>query len=135
MANALYDQGKESFLDATINWDTALIRAILVDTGVYSLDLNLHRDYADLTGIIGTESDLFANTTVVDGVADADGITFPSVPGGTTIEAMVIFFDTGVAANDLLIAFIDSATGLPFTPNGGDVTVEWDNGANKIFAL
>jgi hypothetical protein len=31
--------------------------------------------------------------------------------------------------------YIDAATGLPLTPNGGDVTIQWDNGANKIFKL
>jgi len=34
-----------------------------------------------------------------------------------------------------LIAFIDTATNLPVTPNGGDIIVAWDNGANKIFKL
>jgi hypothetical protein len=26
-------------------------------------------------------------------------------------------------------------TGLPVTPNGGDINLVFDNGANKIFAL
>ncbi len=34
-----------------------------------------------------------------------------------------------------LIAYIDTATGMPVTPNGGDITIAWDNGANKIFKL
>ena len=32
-------------------------------------------------------------------------------------------------------AYIDTATGLPITPNGGDIIVTWDNGINKIFRL
>lgn len=28
-----------------------------------------------------------------------------------------------------------TAAGLPVTPNGGDITVAWDNGANRIFKL
>ena len=39
------------------------------------------------------------------------------------------------AAAQRVIAFIDTATGLPVTPNGGDITITWDNGANKIFKL
>jgi hypothetical protein len=35
----------------------------------------------------------------------------------------VLFVDTGNAATDALIAFIDTGTGLPVTPNGGDITV------------
>jgi len=38
-------------------------------------------------------------------------------------------------ANDALIAYIDTATGLPFTPSGGDIEVVWDAGANRIFKL
>jgi hypothetical protein len=34
-----------------------------------------------------------------------------------------------------LIAYIDSATGLPILPNGGDITVVFSSGASKIFAL
>jgi hypothetical protein len=47
----------------------------------------------------------------------------------------VIYKDTGTAATSPLIAYIDTATGLPVTPNGGDITVTWDNGSNKIFKL
>jgi hypothetical protein len=34
-----------------------------------------------------------------------------------------------------LIAYIDTATGLPVTPGGGDIDITWDNGSNKIFKL
>ena len=34
-----------------------------------------------------------------------------------------------------VIAYIDTGTNIPIVPNGGDVTVAWDNGANKIFTL
>lgn len=34
-----------------------------------------------------------------------------------------------------LLAYIDTATGLPVTPNGADITVAWDSGANRIYKL
>ena len=34
-----------------------------------------------------------------------------------------------------LVAYIDGATGLPVTPNTGDIGIAWDSGANKIFKL
>jgi hypothetical protein len=34
-----------------------------------------------------------------------------------------------------LIAYIDTATGLPVTPNGQNITVSFDNGSNRIFKL
>jgi hypothetical protein len=72
--------------------------------------------------------------TVTAGVADAVDVTFTAV-SGATVEAIVLYADSGTEATSRLIAYIDTATGLPLTPNGGDVTVAWDNGANKIFKL
>ena len=47
----------------------------------------------------------------------------------------MIYVDTGTEATSPLIAYIDTATGLPITPNGGDIIVTWDNGTNKIFKV
>jgi len=40
-----------------------------------------------------------------------------------------------VESTSRLIAWIDTGTNLPVTPNGGDITVQWDAGANRIFKL
>ena len=75
-----------------------------------------------------------SNKTVASGVFDADDATFTSVTGANC-EALLIFQDTGVQSTSRLIAYIDSATGLPILPNGGDITVVFSSGASKIFAL
>ena len=135
MANLLYEKGKENFLGANIDLSGGVIRAVLVDiTAGYTRD-PAHDAYDDLgANIVGTESPAFATVSITDGIFDADDITFATVSGAEA-GAVVIFLDTGVPANDLLIAYIDTATGLPVTPNGGDIVVQWDAGANKIFAL
>jgi len=69
------------------------------------------------------------------GVADAADIVFTAPPAGDVLEATVIYQDTGVEGTSRLIAYIDTATGLPVTPNGTDITILWDSGANKIFKL
>jgi len=69
------------------------------------------------------------------GVFDAADVTFSSVPAGSPCEAVVIFKDTGTASTSPLIAFIDTATGLPVTPNGADIQIQWDNGRFRIFML
>ncbi len=51
------------------------------------------------------------------------------------MEAMILFKDTGVESTSRLIAYMDTAVGLPTTPNGSDINVVFDNGANKIFKL
>lgn len=133
MANALYDLGRKAFLDGGIAWLTADIKAVLIDTGVYTVNLATHQFHSDLSGIVDTSAN-FSTKTSTAGVADADDLNYTSVTGATA-EALVIFKDSGVSSTSPLIAYIDTATGLPVTPDGGNITVTWDDGANKIFKL
>lgn len=133
MANALYDLGREKFLTGDIAWDTDDIKVALVDTGTYTVNLATHEFHSDLSGIVATSGNLSSKTTTA-GVADAADVTLSSVSGNQS-EALVIFKDTGVSGTSPLIAYIDTATGLPVTPNGADITITWDSGANKIFKL
>lgn len=132
MANTLYDKGREAFLNGGINWSSDTIKIALVDTGTYTFS-QAHQYLSSLTGVVGTAVTL-ANKTSTNGVADADDAVFSSVTGNTA-EALVIYKDTGSAATSPLIAYIDTATGLPVTPNGGNITVVFDSGANRIFKL
>jgi hypothetical protein len=45
---------------------------------------------------------------------------------GTTVESVVMFKNTGTPATSDLICYWDTATGLPLTPNGGDVNVTFN---------
>lgn len=135
MANSLFDKGRENFLGGDADWDANAIKLVFVD-------------HADDTPMVATDDALddilaaarvatsgaFVNKTKTNGVADADDVTLTAV-SGDSFESIVIYKDTGVEATSLLIAYIDTATGLPFTPSGSDITVQWDNGANRIFKL
>jgi hypothetical protein len=135
VANRLFDKGRQGFLDGSIDWDTNNIKAVLIDTGTYTPDYVNHDNLDDIAvGARVSTSPNLAGKTVVDGVADAADTTFTAVTGAT-VEAIVIYQDTGTAGTSRLIAWIDTATGLPLTPNGGDITIVWDNGANRIFKL
>lgn len=132
----LYDKGREGFLDGSIDWDTDDIRVILIDTGAYTANQATHDFLDDVAGgaRIAVSSAL-GSKTATGGVADASDVTFSAV-SGASVEAIVLYKHTGTDSTSRLIAYIDSATsGLPVTPNGGDITVQWDNGANKIFKL
>lgn len=135
MANALFDKARQRFLEGQFNWNTDTIKAVLVDTGTYTTNLSAHEFLSDIsTGARIAVSGAFTGKTTSGGAADANDITFTSVTGAS-IEAIVLYKDTGTDATSPLIAYIDTATGLPITPNGGDIIVTWDNGANKIFKL
>ncbi len=135
MANTLYDYCRQRFLEAQINWMTDTIKVILVSTSAYTPQTAVHQYLADvpLSSRIAGPVTLTAKATT-GGAADAADCTFTSV-SGATINAIVIYKDTGTEATSPLIAYIDTATGLPITPNGGDIIVTWDNGVNKIFRV
>ena len=135
MANALYDLGREGFLGGAIDWNADTIKVTLCDAADYVKNLATDQFYSIVTGAgrVAT-SGAFISKTVTAGVADAGDVTFSSVTGDPS-EELVIWQDTTVEATSRLIANIDTATGLPVTPNGGDITVTWDAGANKIFKL
>ena len=135
MANTLYDFARQRFLEAQINWMTDTMNVILVDTGAYTPQTAVHQYLSDISGsarIAGPVT--LTSKTTTGGAADAADVTFTSVTG-PSIEAIVIYSDTGTESTSPLIAYIDTATGLPITPNGGDIIVTWDNGVNKIFKV
>ena len=135
MANALYDHGREGFLDGSIDYDTNDIKLVLIDEADDTPALDTDEDLADIVaGARVAVSGNFAGKTVAAGVADANNVTLSAVSGDVS-ESITIYADSGVEGTSRLICNIDTATGLPVTPNGGDITVQWDDGANKIFKL
>ena len=135
MANTLYDFARQRFLEAQLNWMTDTIKVILVDTGAYTPQTAVHQYLADIpiSARIAGPVTLTSKTTT-GGAADGADVTFTSVTGAS-IEAIIIYSDSGTESTSPLIAYIDTATGLPITPNGGDIIVTWDNGTNKIFKV
>jgi hypothetical protein len=133
MANAIYPKFKEALLDALADVDLndGTVKVALVDTDTYTYSA-AHDFLDDLSGVVGTAQTI-GNTTVTGGVFDGDNVTFSAVTGDS-VEALVIYIDTGNAATSRLVAYIDTGqTGLPVTPNGGDIQIQWN--ASGIFAL
>lgn len=135
MANSLYDRGRQGFLAGEIDWDANDIRLILIDEADDTIDLAVDEDLADrASGARVATSSAFGTKTTTAGVADAADVTLSSVTGDVS-ESLDLYQHTGTEGTSLLICNIDTATGLPVTPNGGNITVQWDSGANKIFKL
>lgn len=134
--SALYDKGREGFLDGSIDYDTDDIRVALVGAG-YTPNLATHQFLSDLGANIIARSGAFASKSVTAGVADAADVTIALGASQPQIKYLVIYKYNAADSSARLIALIDTGTGLPFTPasGGGDVVITWDNGANKIFKL
>jgi hypothetical protein len=129
MASALYPLGKQGLLNGTFNLASDTIKAALVDTGTYTYS-TAHQFFSSITGVQGTPVAL-ANKTISLGVFDADDTTFTAVTG-LSVEAVVLYKDTGSALTSPLLAYID---GISVQPAGGDIVIIWDSGSNRIFAL
>lgn len=135
MSNALYDTGRDAFLNADVDYTADTIKLILVDTDDYTVNLATHQFLSEVAAGSREATATITGKSTAAGVADASDTVFSSVTGDQC-EALIIYKDSGVEATSQLIAYIDTASaGLPVTPNGGDITVTWDNGANKIFKL
>lgn len=134
MANQLYPLGRQAFLEADLDWTGQDMRVILVDLADYTFSA-AHQFLTSVpAGARVAVSAALTGKTATNGAADADDVTFTAVTGDPS-EALVIYQHTGVEATSRLVAYIDTATGFPVTPNGGNITVTWDSGANRIFTL
>ena len=133
MPNAIYPKYKEALLNgsANTNMSTGTVKVALVDTGTYTYSA-AHEFLTSLTGVVGTAPTL-GTKTFTNGTFDAADTSWTAVTGASA-EALVIYIDTGTAGTSRLVAFIDTGvTGLPVTPNGGNINVTWD--AAGIFTL
>lgn len=133
MANAIYPKYKEAILGGGANTDllTGNVKVALIDTGTYTYSA-AHQFLSDLSGVVGTAVTL-GSKTVTNGLFDAADPALSSVSGATA-EALVIYIDTGTAGTSPLVSYHDTGvTGLPVTPNGGNINIAWN--ASGIFQL
>ena len=141
MANAIYNKAKYKWMAPgtlgitsgdSIDLLDDTIKIALIDTGAYTFSQTHEYWSSASSAIVGTAVSL-ASKTVTDNVFDAADVTFTSV-SGVSVEALIIYKDTGTASTSPLVAYIDvAASGLPVTPNGGNITVQFN--ASGIFAL
>lgn len=134
MANGFYLKGLQGLLDGSVDVDTDNIKVVVVDTSDYTVDLSTHDNLDDIAaGARVATSGNLASKTVTDGIFDAGDVTLTGVTGDE-FEAYVVYQDSGTESTSRLLAYFDTATGLPLTPNGGDVSITWGSYIFKLGA-
>lgn len=129
MANTLMDKGRDHFATKDIDWIDDDIRILLLDTNFYTVNVATHETVADIpSAAIVSEALLIGRATNGAGTCDATNPTFPSVTGAVSEAAMIykrVADGSGsrIDNQSLLIAYIDTAPGLPVTPVGSDINV------------
>jgi hypothetical protein len=134
VANILYPAAKQLFLEAQLNWTSDPIYGILLNTAYYTVSL-AHASLADIDSqAFIVSSGIMTGRTTLNGVADGDDLLFPATTG-PIVRACILVKDGGTAIQSKLIAYIDTAANLPYTPAGLPILLAWDNGPNRIFSL
>ena len=147
MATIIFDNfrnaqmGTPAAPTTTVDFDADTIHAHLLEgvggdgvTHVVTFD-----SYDDVDGTAGAAEVAVASdssevplTTKTIGVVsvgtfDADSITYGSISNANDADYLTLYKFDATPANATLVASWDSATtGLPVTPNGGDITVTWN---------
>jgi hypothetical protein len=133
--NVRYPYGNEKILTGEIPWLTAPIKVLLIGTNNYTYsDVHQHLSDIPIAARIQMSGTLTGRTATL-GVADANDVLLPAVPAGQNGDAIVVLHDTGLESTSVLIAYLNDGVGLPVSPDGSNIEINWDNAANKIFKL
>lgn len=138
--NGLWRVGAASLGATTLSLVDPVTGAAVVGNAPYIsggriIPLSLHQFRSSLTGVASLTAALTTKTVSTEGVFDCDDSVFALVTAGNACGAVVLYVDTGNAATDNLIAYLDNMSGLPVTPNGADIPLTFDTGSNKVIAL
>lgn len=134
MANRFYNAFRNNLLKSGVtdgidfSSGGVTIKAALIDEGTYTYSA-AHTHFDDITGVIGTPGAITTKTvgSLGVGIFDGDDVTFTAVTGAS-VESVLLYKDTGTPSTSPIIGLIDQVTsGLPVTPNGGDIIIQWDN--------
>lgn len=139
MTSFLFPAARAGFLGGSQAWPAASVPGTWVPymLGSWAVDQTV-TFLSDIPAAVWRARGTYlVSKTIASGIADAADTTIAAVgsAGSATAVAILLVNESGASNTSLLGAYIDSATGLPFLPNGADVPVVWDNGANRIFAL
>jgi hypothetical protein len=119
---------------SVIDFDTDNIDASLLDATDSGTITSSFVDYAEVNAAVVVATGDVAVTSVSGGVVTLTGaVTFSTVTGDAADYLSVWKNITSAAVSPLAITWDSVSTGLPVTPNGGDITATW--GSNILVTL
>ena len=130
MASAHYDLALQEFWKGAHGDVTSAgvpVKCRLMRTSAYTFS-QAHQFASSLPAAIVADTVLGSKTANGQGASpgclDAADCSFLLVPAGAAINCLAVFIDTGTPGTSKLLFYID---GFTVTPNGGDITVQWQN--------
>ena len=136
MANTTYPKFKKRCATTGGNVLAGTVRAQLVDLAAYTYSA-AHEFLSELPSgaRVGAPVTLTGKTVSDEGVFDAADMTVSGLVSAPSIEALVLYVDTGDEATSPLMTIVDTATGLPIAAGATGGTVAWSNGTDRIARL
>lgn len=133
MSNAVYPKIKETMLNYALG--LGVLKAVLIDLTQYTYSA-AHQFMSSVpSGARVVAPIVMTGVSQTLGVLTAGNLSWTGLSGVPAVGAVMLYLDTGSDASSPILAYIDTATGLPTSSNPARVDVQWDTGANKILAL
>lgn len=128
MTNKLYNIARFQMVTAAFNWtafDLALIA--LRGTPVFNAaDVTLTGVLSHGATQAGTSLTVTGKNVLTNGTVQTDPMVIPGITVGPDVTHFVLVKKLSPIGNSVPIEYIDDAVGLPFVPNGLDLTVQPD---------
>lgn len=141
MPNGFFDSFKNQVLDNTgtrVDFTSETrITAFLLDHTDDTPNLATDDFLNDILAAAREELAVLTTTTVgtpAAGAFDAVDTLFSATAGDACDSILLVDDNGGAETVQPLVCMWDTAGGLPVTL-GGDVTIQWDSGANRIFSI
>jgi hypothetical protein len=134
MANVVQALWKQEVMQGTANTSlTGTLKFVLARSAVNTYSA-AQQFRSDITSPHATLSDAVASKTFANGVFDSADLQFTAPANdGNTYNQLYLVVETGTASTSRIVAFWDTGvTGLPVTPNGGNVALQTPS---NIFTL
>lgn len=137
MADFWYDEAKRAIAAGEIDLDANDLRVALLMTNTTAnteknkTNLGAFTTLDECDGVAYARQALASKTVTVDNGnnradIDAADVTFPTVSASTrAVKAVLVYKHVGADAVNVPLLYMDSLTGLPFTPNGANVSLIW----------
>lgn len=125
MANEVYPKAKEAMLSGNVDVLTGTVRIQMFDDDVVYDATDEFLD--DVVGTAVGSAVAITSKDVTSGEFTGSIGAF-TPPNGFTVEALIIYIDTGVASTSRLLAFIDTkadTTPISILTTGGSMLLHW----------
>ena len=136
MANVIYTRFFEQISNGSLAFNTANIACLLTQSSSTYAANKTHDFVADVFSNGGVECNTggYARTAVANKTVTIDdpnsrvelkfnNVSFGNLSSGQTVEAIIVYVNTGSDATSSLICHIDNATGLPAVLGGGEFLI------------